>query len=303
MGDLYGPRTVKPSSLAFIDACAGNVTADVALPGRPLRCVVRGATVWAIDYQGHRLYRVDARLHRLVGTVKLSFAPTGVAADSEGVWVRGNAALVLVDPSSARVIRSIVAPASAGRATFTFYSSVASDQGSLWVANRLGIARIDPRTKKVVADNQKLAGYPTALAGGLGAMWVVDTGGYLYRLDPLNAAVLKQTTINEANADVTNTALVPAAVAVGADAVWVTDASGNKAWKVDATGAVTGSVEAGRFPVAIAPAGGSVWVAAQNDNAVSQIEPGRATRVRTIAISHTPVALCGDATQLVVAVQ
>lgn len=147
-----------------------------------------------------------------------------------------------------------------------------------------------------MADNQKLAGYPTALAGGLGAMWVVDTGGYLYRLDPLSAAVLKQATINVANVDVTNAALVPAAVAVGADAVWVTDASGNKAWKVDAAGAVTGSVEVGRFPVAIASAGGSIWVAAQNDDTLAQIEPSSATRVRMVAISHTPVALCGDAT-------
>ena len=149
----------------------------------------------------------------------------------------------------------------------------------------------------MVADNQTIASYPTALAGGLGAMWVVDMGGLLYRLDPLSAAVLKQTTINLANAE------RPAAVAVGADGVWVTDASGNKVWKIDATGTVSGTVGVGRDPVAIAPAGGSVWVAAQNDDTLSQIDPGSAKRVRTVAIGRTPVALCGDATQLVVAVQ
>ena len=296
-GSSQSAVTVKPSSLAFLDARAGKVTADVALPGRPLRCVVCGTTAWVIDYERHALYRVDARRHRLVGTVRLGFAPSGVAADSGAVWVRGENALVRIDPSSARVVGSIAAPSSAGRSVGTFYSSVASDQGSVWIANRLEIARIDPRTKKVVADNQKIAGYPTALAGGLGAMWVVDMGGLLYRLDPLSAAVLRQTTINLANAE------RPAAVAVNGDAVWVTDASGNKAWKVDATGAVSASVGVGRVPVAVAPAGGSIWVAAQNDDTLAQIEPSSAKRVRTVAISRTPVALCGDATQLVVAVQ
>ncbi|MGZ4440409.1 MAG: hypothetical protein ACXVZN_08605 [Gaiellaceae bacterium] len=217
--------------------------------------------------------------------------------------MRGTAALVFVDPSSARVTRSIAAPTSSGRGSNTFYSSVVSDQGSVWVANRLGIVRIDPRTKKVVADNQRIEGYPTGLAGGLGAMWVVDTGGYLYRLDPLSAAVLKQTMVDAATLGVTNADLAPAAVAVGADAVWVTDASGNKAWKVDATGAVSRSVGVGRVPVAVAAAGGSIWVAAQNDDTLAQIEPSSATRVRTVAMSRMPVALCGDATQLVVAVQ
>ena len=296
-GSSHSAVTVKPNSLAFFDAGAGELTADVALPGPPLRCVVRSGTTWVIAYGGRTVYRVGTRRHRLLGTVKLGFAPSGVAADSGAVWARGENALVRIDPSSARVVGSIAAPPSAGRSVGTFYSSVASDQGSVWIANRLEILRIDPRTKKVQADNRKIAGYPTALAGGLGAMWVVDMGGLLYRLDPLSAAVLKQTTINLANAE------RPAAVAVGADGVWVTDASGNKVWKVDATGTVSGTVGVGRDPVAVAPAGGSIWVAAQNDDTLTQIDPSDATRVGTVAISRTPVALCGDATQLVVAVQ
>ena len=289
--------TVK-GSVVFVDGQTGAVTAEATLPGQPSRCVVRTGTAWLTDYQRHALYRVDANGHRLVRTVALGFAPTGVAAGPDGVWVRGNDALVLINPSSSKVVKKISVPATpGGRSGGTFYSPVAESGGSLWVGDRLEILRIDLRTKKVVAANRKVTAHPNAFADGLGAMWAVDMGGVLYRLDPRSTATLKQTTINLDNSE------KPTAVAVYADAVWVTDAVGDKAWKIDPTGTPSGSVGVGHFPVAIAPAGGYVWVADQNDNTLAQIEPGSATRTRLVPISHTPVALCGDATQLVVAAQ
>lgn len=212
--------------------------------------------------------------------------------------MRGTDALVLVDPYSSHVITTVAVPAAEGGAGFGYYAPVAEAEGGVWVGNLLEVVRVDPRTKKVAAANRTITNNPTDFAGGLGAVWAVDNGGILYRLDPRSAAVLKRTWIGSA----ANSG-VPTAVAVVAGAVWVTDPSGNKIWRVDATGMPSGTVDVGHLPVSIAPAGGSLWVADQHDNAVAQIDPSKSTLVRTVQLRHPPVALCSEGNQLAAAVQ
>lgn len=97
-----GGIVVRPNSLAFLDARTGKITADVALPGPPGKCVVRGGNAWVTDYDGRTLYSVDVRHHHYGSSVGLGFAPSSVAAGSEGIWVAGVKTLALVDRTRRR---------------------------------------------------------------------------------------------------------------------------------------------------------------------------------------------------------
>ncbi len=273
---------------------------DAALPGSPGTCAVRGGTAWTIDNQGHALYSVDVRHSRYGGTVGLPFAPTGVAAGPEGVWVRGIDGLSLVDPYASRVIRTTVLPAHV-TGLGGYLPPIVETGGSLWLGNPLQVLRIDRGTSRVAAENRTITSNPTAFAGGLGAVWVVDSSGLLWRLDPRSATVLKQTSVGSVGEGIESG--VPTDVVIAAGALWMTDPGGNKVWELDATGTPSGSVSVGHVPVSIASVGGSVWVADQNDNTLAQIEPGSGKLARMVQVGRPPVALCAAGDKLVVAVQ
>ena len=115
-----------------------------------------------------------------VRTAFVGGAPDRVAISPAGVWVGDLGHLARVDPTTDRVVHVAGATTPIG---------VASDQVWAGVLDRPdAIARIDPHSAQVVA-RLDLGGAPTAIAIGFGAVWVLDSGAVLTRIDPATNAV------------------------------------------------------------------------------------------------------------------
>ncbi len=95
-------------------------------------------------------------------------------------------------------------------------------------------------------------------------------------------------------------AAVAAAVAVlaGGAALPVTEGPraaaevpGNSVSEIDASGSVLGSVPVGTNPIALAPAGGALWVVNAGDDSVSEVDPSTHAVRQQVAVGHDPRAL------------
>jgi YVTN family beta-propeller protein len=123
---------------------------------------------WVLgDAVDRRLSVINTRTARIRATIPLSFAPGGVAAGLDGVWVTAQLAdkVFRIDPGTNRIVASVAV----GRAP----SGVAVGEGSVWVANTIDgtVSRIDPLTNRVTATI-RVGANPKELAVGEGSVWV-----------------------------------------------------------------------------------------------------------------------------------
>ena len=96
-----------------------------------------------------------------------------------------------------------------------------------------------------------------AFAVGEGAVWVADTSGELFRIDPGSGRVKSRAALGGSLS----------AVAVGEGAVWVADSQGGILSRVDPrTGKVVARIDVGHLPSDIAVGEGGVWVAVHPAN-------------------------------------
>jgi hypothetical protein len=67
---------------------------------------------------------------------------------------------------------------------------VVDQSGSLWVLQAFSgqVVQVDPRTRRVVGNPIRVGNDPTGISAGLGAVWVTDRGGDLWRIDPTTAS-------------------------------------------------------------------------------------------------------------------
>lgn len=140
-------------------------------------------SVWAVDCDGRRLLRMDARTGALQARIPLaSFSPqpeSSVAVGPGGVFLLdGGGGIARVDPDSDRLVANrLPAPDGPSALRFGF--------GSLWVtsASTGVVSRLDPESGTVQAE---IAGAPGIfLAVGEGAVWVLDNeAGTVHRIDP-----------------------------------------------------------------------------------------------------------------------
>jgi YVTN family beta-propeller protein len=124
--------------------------------------------LWVIgDAADRRLWEINPRLHRIVKTITLPFAPARVAAGAGSVWVTEQLddAVARIDPMTGKVVRSIPIGRGAG--------AIAVGAGSVWAASFIDdtVSRIDPRSNRVVATI-RVAGSPTDIAFANGLVWV-----------------------------------------------------------------------------------------------------------------------------------
>jgi len=61
--------------------------------------------------------------------------------------------------------------------------------GSLWVLQKFSgqVVQVDPVRRQVVGNPIRVGSDPTSISAGLGAVWVTDSGGDLWRIDPVSA--------------------------------------------------------------------------------------------------------------------
>jgi hypothetical protein len=192
------------------------------------------SSVWITDpYPPGELKRVDVSTLKVAQAIRLPL-PGGpaIAVDGRHVWVNaGIQRLARVDSVSRKLAGTLqvsppsvrTGPATAGTRDRGGPIRLASGEGALWLITHPASAccpvqvfgtgtlqRIDPDAR-AVSGVVPIEGFPSAVAVGLGAVWVGTRDGSLYRIDPTTLAWRRLELGHSIGG-----------VAVGADAVWVT---------------------------------------------------------------------------------
>jgi len=284
-----GIVSVGPNSLAAIDPDTNRVVAEIPVGARPGSVLSANGALWVANLDDGTVMRIDPRARRVVRTIATGTAPSGLAGGGGAVWaIGGERGVVLrIDPAFNAVVDRIEtvkvgtlltsAPATAAVAATT--NVVWAVSGGFFSTPRL--SRIDPATKRVAATVATGNG-PTAVAVGLGDVWITDSfENTVSRVDPTGAV----------------TATIPvghgaSAVVVGEGAVWVVDSLDGTVVRIDPdTNSVTTTIPVGRHPSGIAVGADSVWVANRDDGTVSRIDSETNAVVETIELGNSPAGI------------
>jgi streptogramin lyase len=157
---------------------------------------------------------------------------------------------------------------------------LAVTSGAVWVVGTAGwVYRLDLRTGRLLTLRTLAA---QGIASGDGQVWILDQRGGAVRLDPRTGrAVARVAVPSRLNA-----------IAVGAGAVWLTDRLAGTVWKVG-PGPVrdvrTIGVEPGVDSLAVGA--GPVWIANSAAGTVARIDPASSRMTARIAVANTPRAV------------
>jgi ABC-type transport system substrate-binding protein/class 3 adenylate cyclase len=296
-GSGGGSANVAPNSLAIVDPSSNKVVGSVPNVGaRPASIASGSGSLWVANLDENTVARVDPRTRAVVKRIPVAATQTALAGGRDAVWIANGlpGSVSRIDPRY-----DAVAPTIAWRRVPGGYDlgavAVAVGHDAVWVANGDGTAsRIDPARNKVT-ETVDVARAPTALAVGLGAVWVVGQGsnafsGAITRIDPHGAI----TTIPAGHE--------PSAITVGEGAVWVAERGDDAVLRIDPDTNVTTTIAVGKRPSALAIGGGAVWVANSGDGTISRIDP-KTNGVTSIALGHSSAGLAFAAGSLWATVQ
>jgi virginiamycin B lyase len=152
--------------------------------------------------------------------------------------------------------------------------TLAVDGGSAWVAckEQSRVIRISVRSGKRT-KSVRLDGPAIAVKKGYGAIWALESGGTLYRLNAKTGKIVRRIPLR-----------VSAAynIWIGGGSVWVADDRGAEVVRVaPATNRVAARIAVGDGPASMAFAGESAWVINHRDTTIDRIElaTNRSTRL------------------------
>ena len=234
-------------TVARIDPRTNRVTRRISV-GRGVCEVAAGfGALWVASYETGALLRVDLRTYR-VRRIRVGDSPFDVIVAAGRVWttVWGAGVVAEVDPVKARVVRRIAVGA--------YPTGLLYRDGSLWVGfgrEATEVARVDAASGRVsrVPVGVKAPSHFLATAS---AIWVVNDGDTIVRLDPKTGAILGTTEFGR-------TLVQPAAALDGT--IWVPDKEVDRIFRVDpATGRVLDSFPGSDGAFTALRSFGSMWV-------------------------------------------
>jgi hypothetical protein len=233
---------VLHGNLVRVDPHRNRVVARVrvSLPEQAMDVRVAGGTVWVATSAG--MVGFDPRTGRVLGKVRTSGRGVPVAAEGGSLWwlecegpaAAGRCRLLRRDPPTLAVATVVAVPEAVVSAPEAVVPGIAVQGDSAWVLSgkgpglwRLRLAGGAPArvALPLVRSPAPPQAHGTAVAGGLGAMWVLTdlyaaagpsgtrVGPALLRIDPATerlAAALPLADLDR-----------PVALAIGAGSVWV----------------------------------------------------------------------------------
>jgi DNA-binding SARP family transcriptional activator/ABC-type branched-subunit amino acid transport system substrate-binding protein/DNA-binding beta-propeller fold protein YncE len=192
-----------------------------------------------------------------------------------------------VDPRTGAVVAEVLVPGGPAR--------LAATGGHLWVASDRSrtLSQLSASTRavsQVVAPGT----FPTDLAGGRDALWVLDAArGRLVEISPAYGSVARRVAIDRGRA-VTYLAEDRSvldngwSLAVGMGSVWVTDGSDRLARIDPATGRIRSRIDVGQRLNGVAVGEGAVWAIGGPAAAVSRVDPGTGLVTDRVPIVSRP---------------
>jgi YVTN family beta-propeller protein len=174
------------------------------------KITVGGGRVWFVCVDG-TLGSFDPQSNRMhVGTYEGRGSPTGIAFNSDGVWVTDaeHNLLLQIDPASHATVREFSVGAEP--------RGIIATRGSVWVAGFAAdnVTRVELPGGGLAADQTaiRVGRGPTSIAYGQGAVWVANADRTISRIDPQSNRVTATIPIGN----------VPNGIAADEHGVWVT---------------------------------------------------------------------------------
>jgi DNA-binding SARP family transcriptional activator/ABC-type branched-subunit amino acid transport system substrate-binding protein/streptogramin lyase len=281
-----GLGAVASNSLAAIDPHEDRIVAAVPLGGTPTSVAVGAGAVWALNADDQTIARIDPDTNR-VRRLGIAATPTDLAAGRDVLWV-GSAVPVFGANRVLRVGADDLAVQTEARLPPARHQGGPGEPGAMavgphavWAINGgEDLARIDPRTGLVTATVRGLRA--RAIAVDRDSVWVLAAGDRtLVRVDAGTATIRgRPITIPAARID---------AIAAGAGAVWAVDSYDGLLWRIDpGRSPIMRTIPVGVGADGVAVGAGAVWVINSLGGTLVRVDPLRNRAVRTVAVGHTP---------------
>jgi ABC-type branched-subunit amino acid transport system substrate-binding protein/streptogramin lyase len=280
-----------PNAVVEIDPVADKPVAQVAVGSNPTALAVGQDAVWALNADDQTISRIDSET-RTQKTFSVGTTPTDLAVGEGSVWI-GNGVVSETSGDPGPVLSSVsrVDPDTFGVLGTEKLpgkgepgspgDSLVVGKGAIWAINPgLTISRLDPRSGKVVAR------VPTSVveiaAGPDGVLWGMTRPpeAGLVRVSPRSNKVTA--TIRLGSEGLSD-------IAVGAGAVWVSDGEEGVIWRIDpGRRATRRTIPVAKGVDSLAFASGSLWAVNPFAGTLSRIDPSTNEVAETIAIGGTP---------------
>jgi DNA-binding SARP family transcriptional activator/ABC-type branched-subunit amino acid transport system substrate-binding protein/streptogramin lyase len=279
-----GLRTLAGNSLAAIDPHTNRIVADVSVGGTPTSVAVGAGAVWALNADDQTIARIDPKTKR-ARTFGIGETPTDLAAVGDALWVGSGLGIgaehVLRLGADDLIVHARIALPSAGHQGAPGQpGQLAVGPGAVWAINDgEDLVRIDSRTGRVTARVRPLLASAVAAAGG--SVWALASDSTTVVLvDARTATVRDRIRLQATRLD---------AIAAGAGAVWVADSDDGTLWRIDpGPRTITRTIPVGVGANGVAVGAGAVWVTNGLRGTVVRVDP-RANRVTaTVVVGNTP---------------
>jgi YVTN family beta-propeller protein len=293
-GDEAKPVVVAPNSVGIIDPATNEVVDTVPVGDSPGPIAAGAGALWVVNLNDSTLTKIDPSAHSALKSIAVP-VPSGrltppllVAAADEDVWIWAcHQTLFRVDPVSIQIVQQLELLRDFG--VFAgFTCAVAAEKGSVWVPlgyPRAEVVHIEAAGDVPAAVAERFParlGSRSAMAIGLGSIWLAAGSGPLRRLDPATGRLTGPVRLGSG----------PKAMVVGHDAAWVSNSDEDSVTRIDPrTNSVVRSISVGADPVALAVSPDAVWVANSGDGTVSRIDPETNTVTETITVGNRPLGV------------
>jgi branched-chain amino acid transport system substrate-binding protein len=282
--------SVAGDSLAAIDPSTNRIVATVPLGATPTSVTTGADAIWALNADDQTIARVDARTKR-VRVFGVGAVPTDLAAGAGALWVGSgmagpgdigvaNARLLRIDPDTQTVRARTDLPVPRSQGPNGAPGQLSVGSGAVWALNGGGqLSRIDGRSGRVTATVSGLRA--RAITAAPDAIWAISSeDATVVQVDPRTAEVRARVRLAATRLD---------AIAAGAGTAWVTDAYDGTLWRIDAgPRPISRTVSVGIGVDGVAVGTGSVWVINSVRGTLVRVDPRRNVVTATVAVGNTP---------------
>jgi streptogramin lyase len=174
----------EPNHLLPVDPATDEVLLPISLGQGAIATdtAVGAGRVWVTLTDGG-LVEVDPATRRVLHRYLVGGHLDAETVGFGSVWVIDEVAGVVsrVDPGSGKVIATVEVSGNV--------RAIAAGSGAVWVLDPVSgtVADIDPSTN-TLESAIRVGDQATGMAAGLGAVWVSDSGGSVYRVDPVTGS-------------------------------------------------------------------------------------------------------------------
>ena len=182
LGDLVMPNSgvggTVVGALSQIDPATHRIrTIEFPSIGAPTALAIGSGAIWE-TFSGGILLRIDPRTLEIVSRFDLGGYVDALAVDAESVWVGDTlgSTVRFVDPKTGQASEPL---------DVSGVDELAAEGGSAWALDRASgtVTPVDPSAG--VGQTVRVGDDPTNMVAGLGAVWISDGGGALWRVDLL----------------------------------------------------------------------------------------------------------------------